>query len=139
MTFKAQYQPGEHVLVKLDHGSIVGKVIYCSLYFQDVVCVAFDADSDESTVSPQISPGSPVFYTAGKALRKISKRFGMSAVSVEEGRMTRRLVADRIWVLDCVEYPKADPVPPNMDVVGYKLLVKRLNAIASRRDTDPEQ
>jgi hypothetical protein len=139
MAIKAQYQPGEHVVVPLDSGAIVGKVIFCSLYFQDVVCVAFDAGSDGSTVTPQISFESPVFYTSGKALRKISKRIGMSTVSVEEGRLTRRLVADRIWILDCVEYPKTDPEPPNMDVIGYKLLLKRLNGIFSTREPEKKE
>ena len=129
MAIKSQYQPGEHILVRLDNRSIVGKVIYCSLYFEDIVCVAFDVNSYEPTSIPKISPQTPIFYTGGRALGKISKRVGWSEVSLSEGQMTRRIVGGTVWVLDCVEGPATEPDLSTMSVLGYKLLLKDLNRI----------
>jgi len=136
MAIKTHYQPGEHVLIRLDRRSLVGKIIYCSLQFKDVVAVAFDLDSDETTLSPCISSESPVFYTGGKALSRESKRVGWSPVTVAEGQMTRRLVGGAIWVLDCIEGPVQEPKPPKMGVYGHKALITCLNRIVSEDDLE---
>ena len=115
MRSKSAVKPGDLIEIKSGESSLVAKVIYVSAIYKDVMALV-----------PQGRPGKDaVIYTSARAVGSIWPLVGHESVTPMEIKLTRRIVADKIFVADeevGIASDKDFKSLQHMDVAGVRVV-----------------